>query len=164
MSKKLLHITKYVLYSIFSAAFYGSLMYFAVYRMWANGSALTAYLMNIGFIVFSLTVDKIIRVLLAGKMEINEKSRKLAKFMNADSSISFKTAIYLFYTFILIISQMSVNGFTFMGEDFMAFALSIEYCVLLVIAFDTFIGHLSKDMERTERIAEKIAKYKSDNE
>ena len=158
MPKKLIQSIKYITHCLFSAALYGSLMYFAVYKYWIGVSALAAYLANIAFIILALASDKIINdFFLSKKFVITKKNYKIARFLQEDLSVSFKTAIYLFHTFILVISQMSANGFTFMSEDFMAFALSIEYCVLLVIAIDTFIGHLAKDMERTAKRADKLA-------
>ena len=161
MRKKLLHVTKYIAYALLSAAIYGVSMYY--YVPYPGDSPLHAYLWNIGFIVFAMALDKLINsVLLSKKLVITRKNYRIVKYLSADLSISFKTAIYLFYTFILIVSQMDANGLTFMSEDFMAFAHSIEYCVLLVVAVDAFLGNLTKDMERKDKIAEKIASYKQE--
>jgi len=150
----------YLLYSFIVAVLYGVFTFFIVYRSLADEIILHAYLWNIVFIVILLILDKIANgILLSKELEINEHTYFVAMLIHTFSFISFKTVLYLFYTFILIASRVSLLQPSLFSESFHNFILSIEYCLILLVAFDKFIEHLMKDDRRIKRITAKFTKF-----
>jgi len=150
----------YVLYSLLMAVAYGLVSFFVVYRLLANEVVLTAYIWNIVFIVGFIALDKLANdILLSDELVITKKNYYVAMVLHATSYVSFKTVLYLFYTFILIVSRISILEPNLMSADFRGFVLSIEYCLILVVAFDKFSEHLLKDDRRIKRITAKFAKF-----
>ena len=155
----------YGLYSLVSAAAYGYAAYVVIYLQLARESMLQAYLYNAGAIVAALVIDKIIQnYMLSEKFIVTRENRALSRFLLFDNLVSFKTVVYLFYTFILIASRVSIMQPELVSETFRGFVLSIEYCLILVVAFDKFIDHLSKDMARIRKISKKFKGAEDDEE
>ena len=157
---KLIQMALYILHSMVFAAVYGIVSYFVVYRGLAGSDVLFAYLWHIVLIFVFLILDKIANaVLLSSELVINKENYVLAAFVFTLNSISFKTTLYLFYTFILIVSRVTLlypNPITY---PFRGFVLSIEYCLILVVTLDKFIEHLTKDEQRIKRISLKFTKF-----
>ena len=155
----------YGLYSLVSAVVYGYAAYEVIYLRFARESMLHAYLYNALAIVGALVVDKLVQNhMLSEKFTVTRKNRALARFLLFDNLVSFKTVVYLFYTFILIASRVSVMRPELVSETFRGFVLSIEYCLILVVAFDKFIDHLSKDMARIRKISRKFKGVENDED
>jgi len=93
--------------------------------------------------------------------EITKKNYRFARYMYMDSYISVRTTVYLFYIIILVVSQILSFSPTSTNEDFMNFILTVEYGIILVIAFDTLIGAIFKDMERIKNVSAKFEKFLS---
>ena len=62
------------------------------------------------------------------------------------SSVSFKTALYLFYIAILICSAIDTVEPGLFSEDFGLYLLSVEYGILVLVAADNFLIMLLKDI------------------
>jgi len=160
MSKKTTQITIYMLYSILSSVIYGAAMYFLIYQGLAGEAVLAAYLWNILFIIIFLILDKVINeFLLSKELVINKDTYLAARIMHGLSFVSFKTTLYLFYTFILIISRVSILEPDLINDNFRYFVLSIEYCLILVVTFDKYSEYLLKDEQRIKRISAKFHRF-----
>ena len=155
----------YGLYSLFGAAGFGYAAYAIVYLQLAGGSMLRAYLYNAAMIIIVLALDKAVQnYMLSEKFIVTRENRTFARYMLFDNLVSYKTVLYLFYTFILIASRVSIMQPELVSESFRGFVLSIEYCLILVVAFDKFIDHLTKDMSRIRKISEKFKAAKNNEE
>ena len=165
MSSKLKQIALYILISLISVIGYGYITFFLIYRDLAGGSMLYSYLWNIGFIIAFLLIDALIYMKMQSKeFAITKKNYFFARWTFIESSISFKTTIYLFYIFILIGSRVAVLDPTLVSAEFRNFMLSIEYGLVLVIAFDKLIESFLKDHKRMQKISAKFATYKNNKE
>ena len=121
---------------------------------------LYAYLWNIGFITAGLVLDKITNdVLLSRELVITSRNYFLVMLTHLLSFISFKTTLYFFYTFVLIVSRVSILEPNLISDDFRNFVLSIEYCLILVVVADKFIEHLKSDGQKIRRISAKFERF-----
>jgi len=150
----------YIFHALFVAVIYGLFSFFVIYRLMAGQDVLYAYLWNIGFIIVFLVFDKVVHdVLLSKELIITKKNYFIATMVHTASFISFKTVLYLFYTFILIISRVSMLQPEILNDMYRNFVLSIEYCLILLVAFDKFLEHLLKDERRIRRITAKFERF-----
>ena len=160
MSNKAISIFAYIVYTLVFAGLYGLVAFFAIYRGLAGGVMLYAYLWNIGFIIAGLVVDKIVNAFLLSKeLVITGRNYFLAMLAHMTSLISFKTTLYFFYTFVLIVSRVSLLEPNLVGDEFRSFVLSIEYCLILVVVVDKFIENLHNDDMRIKRITAKFDRF-----
>ena len=160
MLKRAVFIVKYMFYTLIMAALYGYTAYFLIYRLLADGSLLYTYIGNMVLIIIFLTVDYIIHGILQSKgFVITEKNYRFARFLYLDSLVSFKTTVYLFYIIVLVVSQIISFSPTPANEEIANFFTTIEYGILFVIALDTLIGSVFKDMERIDGITAKFKGY-----
>ena len=146
----------YIIYSAFTATLYGVFVYFVIYRLLANGNMLYAYILNIISIVVFLFLDKL------GNNQLLSKNLKIdndAVWIYLTSIVSFKTTLYLFYAFILIVSRVSLLEPELIDPEFQRFVLSIEYTLVLLVAYDKFFEHLIKDDQRLRKISKKFDKF-----
>jgi len=150
----------YALYSVFTAIAYGYVMFAIFVRLTQrldNFSMLHAYIVNLFVILVMLIADKLINDYLLTKYEPRRRNGFFTRFLYWESLVSFKTTLYLFYIFILIISRvLTLEPRLMFNETFYGFVLSIEYGLILVVVFDKFIDHLMKDFTRIKIIAEKL--------
>ena len=150
----------YFLYAIVTAVMYGMFSFFIVYQRLAVESVMYAYLWHIGFIIIFLILDKVANsILLSQEMVITERNYFFVWLTHQLSFISFKTVLYLFYTFILIVSRITLINPGMITPVLHGFVLSVEYCLILVVTFDKFIEHLAKDDDRIRRITVKFTKF-----
>jgi len=162
MRKKTLSIISYCFFAILSAIGYGIFAYIGIYRALAEGSMLHAYLWNVAFIIFFLISDKIVHIRMESRDYVITRRNYLRELWRyIESYVSFKTTIYFFYIFILVASRVTLLEPTLVSADFRSFLLSIEYGLILVVAFDKLTEHLFKDLKRVKAIAEKFKKYES---
>jgi hypothetical protein len=77
-----------------------------------------------------------------------------------DSFVSFKTMLYLFYIFILLISQIIdfYPDSVLAGGGFGNFILINRYNIVLLIAIDKLIKHFAKDRERMDYASAELKK------
>ena len=150
----------YVIYSLLSAGIYGLIAFFLIYRGLARGVMLYAYLWNIGFIIVGLVLDKVTdNVLLSKELVITKRNYFFVMLIHILRFISFKTTLYFFYTFVLIVSRVSLLDPNLVSDDFRNFVLSIEYCLILVVVADKFIEHLRSDDQKIKRISAKFERF-----
>ena len=160
MPSKPIQLIAYMIYSLISAAAYGVVAFFVIFRWLAAESMLAAYIWNIVFIIVFLLLDKIANdILLSKELVITKRNFFIASAMHLLSIVSFKTMLYLFYIFVIISSGIATLQPELLSEEFQNFILSIEYCLILVMAFDVFIGHLLKDDKRVRRITAKFDRF-----
>lgn len=163
MMSRMFFLTKYILYAIFATTVYGCISYFSIYKQFAGLSLLYTYVGNMVMIILSLTLDSIIHGVLQSKdFVLTKKNYRFARFMYMDSYVSFRTTVYLFYIIILVVSQVLSFIPTPVNEDIEKFTTTIEYGIILVIAFDALIASVFKDMDRIVRISAKFRDYLSD--
>jgi len=146
MKNKTLAILAYIVCSIIPAGVYGLVAFFAVYRNLAGGVMLYAYLWNIAFIVATLVLDKVVNdVLPSKKLVITSKNHIIVMAVHLLGLIPLKTALYIFYTFVLVVSRISILEPNLIGDVFGNFVLSIEYCLIFVVVVDRFLEYILKD-------------------
>ena len=166
MSKKFIKITRYVLYALISNVIYGLIMYY-VYKWLVVYSLLYAYLGTLALIIIGLVWDELNHKLFLKTMQKKEYAVQLEKDfifrLYLDSFISFKTIIYLFYLFVLIVSQIIKFNPELVNENFANYVLSFEYGILFIIAFDMVVGQFLKDRERMKEISAKFKEFLAEN-
>lgn len=83
-----------------------------------------------------------------------------------DNFVSFKTVLYVFYLFVLIVSQIidfsSASGLV--DECLGNFILTTQYSIVLLIAFDMLIGQFIKDREKMKKTSGKFMKHFAENQ
>jgi len=163
MSQKVVVVAKYIFFAVLTAALYGYAAFHFIFMNLAGGSMLHAYIWNIAIIIIFLSLDKIIYAKMQSRdFVITKRNYLLALWVHIENYISFKTTIYLFYIFVLIASRVSTINPALVSEDFRSFVLSIEYGLVLVIAFDKLTEHLFKDLKRVKIISDKFKKYRQE--
>ena len=164
MLNKISLIAKYAGVAILGAVTYGYVAYAFIYLQLAGGSMLYAYLWNMAFIIAMLILDKIIHSKMQSRdFLITKKSRLFWLWMHVENFVSFKSTIYLFYIFILVISRVSTINPKLISADFRNFVLSIEYGLVLVVAFDKLTEHIFKDIKRVKVVSAKFRIYRTEN-
>ena len=121
-----------------------------VFNNVAVRSMIAATVINSALIIFFLIEDKIGDYFMDRQktrdpsITQNILMRGLKSYFN---SVSFKTALYLFYIYILICSAIDNVDPDFFNEDFSLYLLTVEYGILVLIAVDTFLSQFFKDVE-----------------
>ena len=168
MLDKIKKIRKYILYIIFTNTLFG-IIYFLVFNSLVKYSLLWAYLGCLGLIVFGLVIDKSLIKFLAveGLNKLSEKELKQNKktiLWLTESFVSFKTVLFVFYFFILIISQIINIVPSLVGEAFSKFILANSSGIVLIIAFDRIINQFSKDRKDMFEKHEEFKRYFQENQ
>ena len=142
--------------TLITAVLYGLFAYFFIYRMLAGRRSVTAYAINLFFIVVILLVDKYIHVkmdrkefLVADRGRLRNISAKVLFYCHF---VSFKTGLYLFYLFMLVVSRLSTLEPGMIDPDLRTFILSVEYGILLLLPLDKFLELLMKDNTRMKTV------------
>jgi hypothetical protein len=151
----------YGLEAIIATIIYGLFSYFVVFRILANEVMLYAYIWNIIFMLLFLGLERAPDLIVLSKGFSESKiSRKLTKLLWLKlyliDYISFKTTLYLFYLFILIMARISILDPSLFSDNIRDFLFSIEYCLILLIVFDKLIDQVFKDEKRAKKITLKI--------
>ena len=135
--------------SIVQAIGYGTITYFVIYRMIAQGDMLLTYLLNIVAIIVMLWLDGLAHRFAARRAH---DIRIAYAEMGMPLRIVFllgqgfvRTGMYMFYIVALVISRVEI-----LRPDLMPFLLgnffvSIEYGIILLFAVDTLNGLFAKD-------------------
>ena len=163
MLNKFKKTSKYLLYILWTNTIFG-LIYFFVFIWLVKYSLLFAYLGCLLLIIIGLLLDMYIKefITLESFVKLNEKEQKQSKkfiFLILDSFVSFKTVLFVFYFFILIISQIINIAPSFAGEILKNFILANNSGIVLIIAFDRIVSQFSKDRKDTEEKSEKLNAY-----
>ena len=170
MLNKIKQISKHLIYIIGSNIIYGLIVY-CVFKWLSGYSLLYAYLGNIVLIVSGLALDEYSQKMFQSEDLVkqlkedknSEKNYRLIQWI-MDSFVSFKTILYLFYIFILIISQLIKFDPTLFSENIRNFIGANDYSILFLISLDTLIGQFSNDRERMKKISEKFKKSWSESQ
>jgi len=164
MPNMIKRVSSYICYLLLSNVIYGLFVYHVF--TWLSGYSLRyAYFGNVLLIILGLVWDECSQRYLQSKKlaaQLNkEKDRELNQRVVSwimESFISFKTALYLFYVFILIISQLIKFDLSLLEENVTTFVSANDYSILLLIALDTMSTQFSNDRQRMKTIAENLEK------
>ena len=170
MAGKIKKIGRYAIYLIGSNAIYGVMVYHVF--TWLSGYSLVlAYFGNLAMIVLGLSIDEYaLKMLQSEKLAMQVKEEKDSEINYRmiegimSSFISFKTALYLFYIFILLFSQIVKFYPTIVGENMRNFIGANDYSILFLLAFDTIIANFTKDRQRMEKIYDEFKKSLAENQ
>ena len=81
-----------------------------------------------------------------------------------DSFVSFKTILYVFYFFILLVSQVLIFNTALAGESLNSFILANNYGIVLLIAFDKIIKEFSRDRKEMTKNSDEIKQALAENQ
>jgi len=65
---------------------------------------------------------------------------------------SFKSALYLFYFVVLVFATVDTASPGRYSDEFSTYLQSVQYGILLLLAADTFIGQIFKDIESDKKL------------
>ena len=161
MSTKATNTIFYILESVVVAFLFGLLSFFVIYRSIAGGIPLLAYSLNLVFIVGILLLEKVIdSVMLSKNFTITPQTKPyralMEKALYLTHMVSFKTALYLYYLIILLVSRAATLEPTIISDYLRTYIHSVEYCVLLLIPFDKFLEQILKDEKRNKKVYAKL--------
>jgi len=165
-------IGKNIAYALSSNIIYALIVYFS-YTWLAGYSLLLGYFGNLALIIMALVMDEGTLKMLRSKelvMSIKKEKQKdielalrLLKFL-FDGFVSFKTVLYTFYVFILIVSQIIDFYPSLINPALENFIHANSYSILLLIAFDQIIGQFSKDRGRIKEVSAEFVKNWAENQ
>ena len=162
MQSKLKKIGKYIIFLLWSNVFYGLAVYF-VFTWLSKYSLLYGYLGNLALITIGLIWDEYTQKMLQSPKiveQIKEEKNKSINYRSlhwiTDNFISFKTALYLFYLFILLYSQLITFNPSIAGEHLTNFIKANDYSILFLIGIDTLITQFTKDRKKMNEITQNI--------
>ncbi|MCL2616818.1 MAG: hypothetical protein FWD96_04150 [Defluviitaleaceae bacterium] len=142
--------------TITTAMMFGLITYFIIYGGLASGNRLIAYMYNIVFIAIILILDKVADHIMQSDDFLTRDHGRwknlLARTLFATHMVSFKTALYLFYIVMLVLSRASFLEPDLIDRYQLSFIYSVEYGVLLLIPLDKFMELLTKDDKRLLKI------------
>jgi len=148
--------------AVLTAVLYGLFAYYIIYGRFAAGRPLIAYIYNLFFILVILLLDKLYHYYMRdGEFFMSEHSRfsvALSKTLFYTHFVSFKTALYLFYLAMLIVSRTAMLEPEIIGSYFRSFIHSVEYGILLLLPLDKFSEHLQRDDKRIFSIFKRLRK------
>lgn len=166
MLNKIKQICKYLLFVLLSNVIFG-LIYYFVFTWLVGYSLLYAYLGSLTLIIIGLGLDyyvqkwllseKVVTEIKKLKKEDWEKNYRLIKWQ-MDNFVSFKTILFVFYFFILVVSQVINIDPTLIGKELSNFILANSYGIVLIIAFDRIISQFSKDRKEMIKSSENFKK------
>jgi len=155
----------YILESVVVACLFGLFSFFVIYRNIAGGVPLLAYVFNLLFIVGMLLLEKFLdNIMLSKSFTITPETRPykavMEKMLYLAHMVSFKTALYLYYLVILLVSRAATLEPTIISDHIRIYIHSIEFCVLLLIPFDKFLEQILKDEKRNKKVYAKLMGFK----
>ena len=156
-TRKTVNALLYITESVLVACLIGLFSFYVIYRNIAGGSPLYAYGLNLLFIVTILLLEKRIdSIMLSRNFTITPQTKRrtvvIEKTLYLAHMVSFKTALYLFYLVILLVSRAAALEPDIISDYIRTYIHSIEYCVLLLIPFDKFLEQILKDEKRNKKI------------
>jgi len=150
----------FVFETIVTAGVFWLIAYYLIYERLAGGHPLIAYVYNIIFIIIMLILDKILDYFMTREDFLTRDRGKVANFfarlLFAAHFVSFKTALYLFYIAMLVVSRVSMLEEGLISGHLDTFINSVEFGVVLLIPLDRFIELITKDDRRIENIIARI--------
>lgn len=137
--------------SIVQAIGYGVITYFVIYRLIAKEDVFLTYLLNIVAIILMLFVDSVAHRFAEKKAhDIRKVYAGMGKVLRAVFLLGqgfTRSAMYLFYLVVLVLSRMEEMKPGIMPLRLGGFFASIEYGILLLFAFDTLKELLVTDKQ-----------------
>lgn len=162
MNGKFKQMRRFILYILFSNLIYGFVLYYSVTAL-ARVSLVYAYVANLFFIVFGLLTDEYLlrsyaspKFVAKAKKEKNVEQNYKLMMLQLNSFVSFKTVLYLFYILVLVVSQITSFMPHFSSENLGNFLRTVDYSVILLLAYDEMRSQFSKDRDRVGSITEKF--------
>ena len=153
-----------VVETLITAIIIGIITYFVIYGWLANGHLLTAYILNIAFIAIILVLDKAADHLMTKDEFLTEGRSRLrnifARILFVTHLVSFKTALYLFYIVMLIVSRISILEPELIDIYHRGFINTVEYGIVLLIPLDKFVELMTKDDKRILKMIKRIDRKK----
>jgi len=122
-----------------------------IFNNTAGQSLIAATIWNFVLIIFFLILERVefywVEKLKAKYADTENKPNIFIKMLISYlSGVSFKTALYLFYIFILVCSAINAVEADFFNEAFAIYLMTVEYGILVLVAADTFLTQLFKDV------------------
>ena len=115
----------------------------------AHRSLIAASVLNYALIIFFVIEDRVGDHFGHRLKATNRNGRQTAirRMLRAYlTSVSFKTALYLFHIFVLVCLAIDSIEPDFFSDDFSLYLLTIEYGLLVLVAGDTFMSQFMKDV------------------
>jgi|GEM_PF-2982120 len=137
----------YIIVALFTA--YGYMAMIAMIFNASDGDILTTAIWNMVFIILFIISDKIVGRFHAWLNRKWDKTKPLSVWKRILNwyigGSSFKSALYLFYVFIVICLALDVAGVeqNFIHSDFLT---AVQYGILLLFAVDKFLERIFKDI------------------
>ena len=158
MLKKIKQARKYVLYALVSNVLFG-ILYYCVFSWLSGFSLLYAYIGSLVLIFAGLWVDKYMMATISSQKLLAEirrlnaadqvKNIRLLRWL-VDSFVSFKTILFTFYLFVLIISQIVILDPFLVSAKLNDFLTANSYGIVLLIAIDMIIMQFGQDRREME--------------
>jgi len=115
----------------------------------ASEDVLVASMLNAGYIVVFIILEKVEIYILKRVKARNahkEPGRLLRFYYSYMKGPTLKSALYLFYFVILVYATIDTASPGRFSEGFSGYLQSVQYGIILLLAADTFIAHLTKDI------------------
>jgi hypothetical protein len=144
-------LKKKVITFIWAALFAFGYYYLSVivFNNVAYRSLIAATILNFALIIVFLIEDRVTDYI-ADKRKAKDQAKKANIFKRALesylNSVSFKTALYLFYIYILICVAIDRIEPEHFSEAFSYYLLTVEYGILVLVASDAFLSQFLKDV------------------
>jgi steroid 5-alpha reductase family enzyme len=140
----------YGAFAILWAGIFGVFSYMVLFLRVAGEKLLYAYILNIIFILVCLVADRMAFALLKRKKATLSRRgfRALLRriFFTKYNMASFKSALYIFHVFTMILSQALIFNAPFeVSGSFHNYLHAIEPGLLLLVIFDIFIEQIASD-------------------
>jgi len=169
---KIKRIGKHCLYAVITNIIFG-IIYYLVFSWLIGYSLLYAYAGSLTLIAVGLMLDRYMINALASNSTIielkklskedRETNYRLIQWL-MDSFVSFKTILFVFYFFILIVSQVMNMDPTLIGENLREFIVANSYGIVLLIAIDMISRQFSKDRKDMKRNSEILRRSLEEDE
>lgn len=117
----------------------------------AHRSMIAATVINFALILAFLIEDRIGDYFVnKRKAQAKDQSQNVFKKILSSyfNSVSFKTALYLFYIYVLVCSAIDRVEPGFFNEAFSLYLLTVEYGILVLVAADTFLNQFLSDVAK----------------
>lgn len=162
MQQKIRKIGGYAFYIIISNTLYGMILFFTVTFL-LQYSELYAYIANLTFIILGLLLDRFLVYKSYQPKKLAEKIKSLKKVEDRNLNdhivrwhltyfVSFKTSLFFFYIFILLFSQLIKFNPELVSLQMGGFINSIDYSVIILLAFKDFSEEFANDRNRMKPI------------
>lgn len=166
MQNKLKRMGQYLAFFLLSNTLYGTLLYLTVTNL-AKISLLYAYLGNLALIFLGLALDTFILRKSASTKALSAQLRTIKNAKEKEQALrqirwyfrhwmSFKTSLFLFYIAVLLLSQILRFYPGLVGEEFATFISTIDYSILVLLAFKDFGEEFAKDKDNAKKLSEEF--------